>query len=180
MNGQHALIQDGDVFAFRGRGFWAAAIKLRTFSRVTHVGFAIRVRGVLCALEAREKIGVRIFPLELYERDSNMEVDWYQFKSGLYPDVTRAAIIERAISHLGCSYASAWQFVRSFGLLSEPLCDKLGIRHVTNYGRFFCSQYVLASLREAGYQGDREVHPALASPGDIIELECLERRGRVA
>lgn len=172
-------VRDGDVLAFKSKGFWSAAIRLRTESRISHVGFAIRVRGILCALEARERQGVRIFPLRRYAEDPSYEVDWYRLRAEEF-NLQRASVIEAALEQWGKLYASPWQFVRSFGRIAEPLADYLGVPKSVNPDRFFCSEFVLQCLRRASYLGNPQYLPEQAAPGDIVELDCLERMCRIA
>lgn len=170
---------DGDVLAFHRRGFWGAAIRLRTSARVSHVGFAARFRGRLCVVEAQEGRGVQVVPFTSYQADVNIEAFWYRLRAEQF-GVSRTAVIDLALSHWGCRYSSPLQFVRSWGLVSEPLCDCLGICKDLDPQRFFCSEFVLSSLRGAGYCGNPEFEPIRSSPGDVIELDCLERMARCA
>jgi hypothetical protein len=166
---------DGDILAFRGRGFWSALIKLRTFSRVTHVGFAYNFRGQIWVVEARELRGVRLVPLKTYAADCNYQIDWYPLRAREF-GIDRTELISSALGNVGSRYASPWQFLRSWGWISRPVADYFGLAEDTNEGRFFCSEFVLAKLREAGYRLNGHKLPARTNPGDVLELECLGGR----
>lgn|GEM_PF-2583979 len=172
------FIREGDVFGFKTRGFWSAAIRLRTESRFSHVGFAIKIRGRQCVLEAREKVGVRLFPLSRYQSDSSTEVWWFRLRAEEF-GINRNRLVSEALESWGDAYASPWQFLRSFGFVTPELADKLGIPAIVNRQRFFCSDYVLAKLRMQGYRGDSRLSAIKASPGDVTELACLEGMGRL-
>lgn len=167
-------IEEGDVLAFHfdPGSIFSQLISFRTRSRVSHVGFAVKVHGRVCVIEAIEGRGVRVFPLSMVLKQGR-KVDWY------HTDVPRTSwrwtISNEALSHWGRKYASPWQFVRSFGLVTRWVCDRLGVARDTNDKRFFCSEFVVSCLKRSGIMIDGD--SALMSPGDVIELPCLVRRG---
>jgi len=169
-------LRPGDLFAFSGRGFWSRMIRLRTTSRMTHVGFAFRLQNRLAVIEARERRGVRLFPLERY-LEQNVTIHWYQLLDEDY-GIDRTTLVNEALTHWGKRYAGAFQFLRSFGFLTRRMCDWLGLPHDTNPERFFCSEFVQHCLAVAGYAGNM-LPPALTSPGDVVLLPCFRRRGRL-
>lgn len=169
--------QDGDILAFRGVGFWSAAIKVRTTGRVSHVGFAYRLDGELWVIEAKEKIGVRLVPLALYLANSAVEVDWHPLLADEH-HIRRDLLVTLARADVGKPYASIWQFLRSWGLISRRLADHFGWPADTNEGRFFCSEFVLAKLRGAGYYANGRRIPAQSSPADVLELDCVGKGRR--
>jgi hypothetical protein len=169
-------IRDGDVGAVHRKGLFSAAIRMRTFSRVSHVLYFVTVRGILCALQAQEGRGVEVIPFSTLIEDSTVQVTLYALKDRF--QLSRLKILTHAFSHWGCRYAPPWQFIRSF--LTKELCDYFGFARNVDAKRFFCSQFVLDSLRAAGYEGNPDLDPVTTSPGDILELDCLERVGRVA
>ena len=79
----------------------------------------------------------------------------------------------------GKRYAPWVQFLRSFGWLIKPLANRLGFEMDLAPDRFFCSEFVMLKLRQAGYTGEGAADPAITSPAKIIELPCLHRRGRL-
>lgn len=170
--------RDGDVLAFRACGFISALIRRVTCARVTHVGFLVTIRGRKCVLEAREFKGVRLVPLSIYTSDSTCRVDWLRLKDEAY-SISRWTVINEAFDHLGQRYASPWQFLRSWGLVSSTLADWLGWPADTDATRFFCSEFVLACLRRAGYAANGHFEPARTAPGDIVELRCLQPMGEL-
>lgn len=170
-------VRSGDVLAFYGHGLIATAIRFRTLSRCTHVGFALWFRGRLCVLEAREFKGVRLFPVGRYLSDPDLKIVHYELLDEGY-GINRSVVVDSALSHWGKRYASTWQFLRSYGLVTRRMADRLGLAPDTNPERFYCSEYVQDSLREGGYKGEGSSRPpAETSPGDVLELPCLSRRG---
>ena len=172
-------IQDGDVLAFRGTAAFSRLIQWRTRARVSHVGFAVWLRhwDRLAVLEAMEPGGIRLHPLR--QRLAAGEwVDWYKLNDSR---VHRATVVEAAFEHWGKRYASPWQFVRSWGVLSRWLGDRLGRDSDTNPERFFCSELVAHCLQRAGYAIDDPAwkDPARMAPADVIELPVLHRMGKL-
>ena len=167
-------IRDGDVLAFRGTRLFSRLIKFWTQSRVSHVGIACWMHKRLTVIEALEPGGVRVYPMSRYV-SRGCRVDWYHLVS---PDLNRQQIVAFALSKWGLRYASPWQFFRSWGWLSRWWANRRGLAADTNDARFFCSELVLDALRTGGYKGEGYDKPASqTSPGDVIELPCLHRRG---
>lgn len=173
-----ASIRDGDVFAFRGSRWYSELIKLRTLSRISHVGIAIWVRERLCVMEALEGDGIRIFPVSKCLQDGCV-IDWYELFDS---DIDRSVVTDEALSHWGKLYAPWWQFVRSWGFLTKWFIKKevIDVPVDVDPERFFCSEFVLRCLQRGGYMGEGyDTNPAEASPGDVVELPCLHRMGRL-
>ena len=172
------LIKDADVLAFRGSHFFSKLIKLRTLARVSHVGFALRILDRLCVLEAVEGVGVRLFPLDKH-LNRGARVDWYQLDDTHYA-VSRDKVIRFVLYVWGAEYAKWSQFLRSWGFLSRRIADFWGLSMDMDEGRWFCSELVMAGLRDGGYTGEGyERESAATSPAEIIELPCLRRMGRL-
>tara|TARA_R100000656_G_scaffold66206_1_gene50268 strand:- start:116 stop:658 length:543 start_codon:yes stop_codon:yes gene_type:complete len=169
-------IRNGDVLAFRGKRWYSWLIKFRTLSRVSHVGVAIWFGDRLCCLEALEGSGVRLYPVSKYMECGDW-VDWYE----LYDEsISRKQLTDYALKSWGKRYASLWQFIRSWGIVCRRWFDKNLAPPDTNKDRFFCSEFVMSALREGGYSGEGfERPPARTSPGDVVELPCLHRMGRL-
>lgn len=167
-------IQNGDVLAFRydPKSFFSQLISFRTRSRISHVGICVRFYDRLCVVEALEGRGVRVFPVSTILKKGRTLV-WYQTVVPI--SINRFDVSEAALSHWGQKYASPWQFVRSFGLLTRWICDRLKIKRDTNDKRFFCSEFVVTCLQEAGIEINED--PAMMSPADVIELPCIIQRG---
>lgn len=165
-------IRTGDLLAFHGTSLWSRIIRLRTSSRVTHVGFAYWFGERLCVWESKERIGVRLSPVSVYLRQHpTARVDWYSLVDR---DVSRPALVDFARQHWCAAYAPWWQFVRSWGLLASRLADRLGLGDDVAPDRWHCSEFVMQALREAGYRGPGYV-AARTQPGDLIELPCYQR-----
>ena len=176
------IIQDGDVLAFESVGLISRLIRLRTSSHISHVGFACWSRGIQMVLESREGNGVRLFPLEVYlKRNPKLVVHVYKLQAAEY-DIERHAVIESAYADLGQDYASPWQFLRSWGLITKRVADRLGIPADVDADRLFCSEYVTKHIRAGGYIGhglDIVKPAAQTDPGDVVRMACLNRVGYV-
>lgn len=176
-------IEDGDVLAFHGRGFWSSLIKLRTWSRITHCGFAHWHRGMLCVFEAREMRGVRLYPLHRYLGSSTARVDLYKLRErdveGRRLTFDRNRLISFALAHWGARYAHPLQFLRSFGIITRWVCDRLGIPIDTDVTRFFCSEFVVSGLSYALGRAISETMPPAAPPAIVTELKELSWMGRL-
>ena len=174
--GAREKIRNGDILAFRGNRCFSWLIKFRTLSRVSHVGIAIWFNNRLCCLEAMEGSGVRLFPVSKFIEDGDW-VDWYEPYD---ESVSRKQMVKYGLTCWGKRYASIWQFIRSWSIVCRRYFDKNLAAPDTNQERFFCSEVVMAEHKEGGYDGEGyERPPARTSPGDIVELPCLHRMGRL-
>jgi len=174
-------IRDGDVLAFRGTRWWSWLIRYFTQSRTSHVGFALWMHGRLCVMEALEGRGIRIFPVSKCLEDGEW-IDWYELHKPEDNKIDRDVLVATALSHWGKQYAPWWQFVRTWCRWLRRYMDMRGKPMDVDPERFFCSEFVLTCLRMSGYLGEgfaSNLSPAAASPGDIIELPCLHRMGKL-
>jgi len=167
-------IANGDVIAFHyaRRSLFSQLISLWTRSRISHVGLVMRVNGRVAVIEALEGWGVRVYPISRI-LSSGRQIEWY----ALRPGVDRREIVHEALAHWGQRYASPWQFIRSFSVLTKWTLDKWGIRNDISTKRFFCSEFVAHCLKAGGLEDDTA--PSLMAPADICELDCLERKGKL-
>lgn len=181
-------ILTGDVLLFRGRAsLWGAAIKLRTLSRFSHVGIALRIRvghsSHLCVIEAKEGVGVRVMPLEWMLRHYRGEIDWFSLRTHPYDQEmanhSRERVAGFLLDHWGSRYASAWQFIRAFFVTGRAIGRWLGLPIDADPDRFFCSEAVAEALSAGGFCGGDLIGaaPQELSPGDIAEFTCLQRMG---
>ena len=170
-----SLISSGDVIAFEVApwSLFSQLISLWTRSRYSHVGLVMKVHGRLAVIEALEGRGVRIHPLSRLVRTRRL--DWFKLDK---TQVNRVALVGDALSHWGQRYASPWQFIRSFSILTRRFLDKWGAPGDTNDERFFCSEFVMHAMRRGGYKGEGP-DDAKATPDDITRLPCLTRQGRL-
>lgn len=174
---QFDRIRNGDVLAFRSRSFWSRLIQFRTFARVSHVGFAYWLEGRLAVIEAKDWYYVQVWPLDRYLKDESYEIDHYELLDCEH-QIDRDRVARTALSLWGSRYASPWQFVRSWGIFTRWLGDKLGWSKDTDSDRYHCSETILTCLVAGGYVGEGfEKSPARTSPGDIVMLPCLHRTG---
>lgn len=168
-------IQPGDVLLFEGRGFWSSVIRLRTASKITHAGFAFEVHGRLACLEAAEGSGVRIHPLDTYLAAGH-RIHWHRLLAREY-GVSRERVMDFALGEWGKRYASATQFLRSFGFAAARLANRCGCKIDTNADRWFCSELVQQGILSGGWKPEAEIHPAQTPPGDLAFLPCLKPEG---
>ena len=168
-----SLIQSGDVIAFETSrwSLFSQLISLWTRSRYSHVGIVMKVHGRLAVIEALEGVGVRIHPLSRLV--TTRRLDWFKLDRD---QVNRIALVGDALSHWGQRYASPWQFIRSFSVITKRILDKWGLPNDVNTERFFCSEFVMHAMRRGGYQGDAPAS-ARTTPDDITRLPCLTRQG---
>lgn len=172
-------IATGDVLFFRGKLLHARIIQRWTRSVYSHVGIAVWIRadGVrrLCVLEALEGHGVRLYPLSRYIRRGDA-VDWW---SVAVDGFDRDKAVGWALMQLGARYASPWQFLRSFSVLTKRVCDWLGLPTRIDADRWFCSAYSVQFLLAGGWRPDADLHVDAyrAAPGDAARLPCLRMRG---
>jgi len=148
-------------------------ISLWTRSRYSHVGLVMKVHGRLAVIEALEGTGVRIHPLSRLVK--RRKLDWFKLDK---TQVNRVALVGDALTHWGQRYASPWQFIRSYSFITRKILDSIGVPADTNNERFFCSEFVMHAMRQAGYQGEGP-DDARATPDDITRLPCLTRQGRL-
>jgi len=174
-------IASGDVLLFRGSLLHSRIIQRWTRSVYSHVGLALWIKadGVqrLMVIEAREGSGVRLFPLSEYLARGD-HVDWFAITdSGL----SREKTIGWGMDRLGRAYASPWQFLRSFGLVSKRLSNWLGLPTKVDQDRWFCSWFAAQALRAGGWvpSPSDDQPPEKCTPGDIALFTCLQRRGQL-
>lgn len=173
-------IETGDLLFLRGRLLHSHLIQVWTRSVYSHVGVAvwIQVGSIrrLFVVEALEGKGVRLYPLSRYI-SAGEDVDWFAVKEPGY-DRTKAAAW--ALAQVGLKYASPWQMLRSFGLITKWVCDHLGLPTKIDSNRWFCSCYAVRLLMAGGVQFDEDVDPSLTPPGKVALLTCLHRMGALA
>lgn len=170
-------LADGDLLAVKGKSAWSRAIQLRTFSRISHVGLAIWSKDFnqWCLLEAKEKIGVRLFPLRTYlQCNPGIEVVWYELLADKY-NINREDLIEWSKKQWGKKYASTFQFLRSWGSITRRIADLLNVPLDTDSNRFFCSEFIAGGLEVGGFSIHKD--PAQTDPGDLVELPCYHAVG---
>jgi hypothetical protein len=160
-----------DVVAFSGTRVWSRLIRLRSRSRYSHVGLVCEIDGDEYVLEALERKGVRLVPLSVWFTWSG-SVTALRFDPDVVGDVDRQRIIDFAKARLGQEYASPWQFVRSWGLITRAVCRWLGVRVDLEATRWFCSELVAAALESADARLPKA--PSEMTPGDVVNLPYLE------
>jgi hypothetical protein len=199
-----ARIQTGDVFLFQGSSIFGRLVKLRTLSRYSHAGIALRVKADgctrVCVLEALEPHGVRMFPLDQYLEGKD-RVDWFAItedyvympqvplvgEPGTDPEIrlpddgriNREKMAAYALKQWGRRYA--WrQLFWSFSITGRFL------RYLFRWnltqrekGKFFCSELVAHALAHAGYRTEDGLTPIQTTPEDVSRYPCLQRRGEL-
>lgn len=174
-------ISNGDVLLFRGSWLHSRIIQRWTRSVYSHVGLALWIQtdGVkrLMVIEAMERRGVQLFPLSEYLARGD-HVDWFAITDA---QIERPKVVAWGMARLGRDYASAWQFVRSFGFFTKRIANSLGIATKVDRNRWFCSWFAAQALRAGGWippETDR-LPPEQYTPGDISLFSCLQRRGKL-
>jgi len=158
-------IKNGDIFCFRGKGLWSWLIRCISQSKVSHIGIAIWLWDRLYVLEAKECIGVRLFPMDMYAETYAGEINWYEnlgFEYGID--------INQMMDHALCQVGKKYSFTNIF----RDFISKF--RRVPD--KYYCSHLVLECLREAGYGGEGFNDPN-PSPGEVATLPCLHRMGTI-
>lgn len=178
------IILTGDVFSFRrSPTLFGRLIRAVTQSSVSHVGFAIWLQSQayrrLYICEALEGHGVRLYPMSRCVEEcarTGCIVDWHAFDGNAEQ---RAVIADFCESSVGKRYASPWQFVRSFGLISRWLGRRFGWPVDLDPERFFCSEFVATALAAVGCFPDEPdtPDPAAMAPGWIDLYPCLHHEG---
>jgi len=173
-------MQDGDLIICRGRSPISWFIRSWTQSPFAHVGVIVwdaraDLGHVPHVIEARLGRRVTCRPLEQVIREDG-KCDWYQLTC---PDVDRTKVAIAARQFLGWPYASWWQFLRSFSVLTAWILDRLGKADDTDPERVFCSELVMESLRVGGMEWSYDQEPARMTPGDVALLPCYQRKGTV-
>lgn len=186
-----ASLQSGDLILFRGRKFWSRLITLRTASIYTHVGIVVRLTSGnterVFMVESKEWRGVQMLPLSSVIA-SEGQADWFALADahtlyggdGLTRTISRDAVIDYSLSRVGKRYASVWQFLRSWGVVSRGLADRFGLADDVDADRQFCSEFVLNALTSAGMPAGGMV-AARTSPGELATEfpQYLVHRGRL-
>ena len=174
-------IENGDVLLFRGSFLHSRFIQRWTRSVYSHVGLALWIHtdGVrrLMVIEAMEGRGIRLFPLSEYLQRGD-HLDWFRVTD---ESVQRDKVVAWAMARLGRDYASAWQFLRSFGFLTKRIANLLGLPTKMDRNRWFCSWFAAQALRAGGWSPPEpeRLPPEQYTPGDISLFPCLQRRGRL-
>lgn len=173
-------MQNGDLVLCRGRSPLSRFIAWWTQSKFAHVGVVVFDKvgdlGLMPhVIEARLGRIVSCRPLaRVIEEDG--PVDWYALTC---PEIDRLAVATAARQFLGWPYASWFQFLRSFSVVTSRLLDRLGYPDDTDPERVFCSELVMEALRVGGLEWSCDVDPARMTPGDVALLTCVQRKGTV-
>lgn len=158
--------EPGDLLFFGGERWWSKLIKLRTWSRWSHVGMVVDKdnEGRVLVCEALEGYGVRTVDAE----------EWMTWKGsiGLGEVLMRIEAkrmsADYMLSQVGMRYASPRQFIRSFSFLWRRIAKFIGLPADTDANRWFCSELVAAAIQSAD-QITWKKKPAKMQPGDLAE-----------
>jgi hypothetical protein len=180
------VIGDGDVILFRrARAWYSRLIRLWTRSVYSHVGMTCWVRSnahnTLMLIEATFP-RVRITPLEWLLRacqQDGISCDWWAIHD---PAINRRSVANHLLERINDRYAPPWQFVWSWGWLSQRLRRLFGLRSDVDEWREFCSELVAGALRAGGYRPAEDddaipLEAAETDPGDLALYPCLRRMG---
>lgn len=173
-------IHTGDLLFFRGRLLHSRLIQCWTKSVYSHVGVGIWLEAGpirrLFVAEALEGRGVQLFPLSRY-LSAGESVDWFAV---IDESFDRDYAAGWALAQVGLKYASIWQMLRSFGLISKWIADHLGLPTKIDRDRWFCSCYAIRLLEAGGVAFSEAIDPSLTPPGGVAFLTCLRRMGTLS
>lgn len=162
--------QTGDLIFYSGITVWSRLIRLRTLSRWSHVGILIRNEAAgMSVVESLEGIGVRIVPICVWDMWPG-DIGWASVPAT--PE-QRERIADHGITQVGCGYASAVQFVRSFSWLWRRGAVAVGLPVDVNPSRYFCSELAAEALQVGGV--DLPGKPSRISPGRLAERYHVRR-----
>lgn len=173
-------IENGDVLAFRGRGFVSRMISLFSGGSTTHVGMAVWWHNRLMLLESREFRGIRIVALSR-EVERN-EVWWYRpSDEATLLSLHRLRKMAWAVENAGTGYnylgilRYTYRVVPKWlrWLLPKTQTDRLSM------GNRFCSEFVSAVYRRAGLDLRPDLPDASTSPAELVKTTLLENEGRL-
>lgn len=156
----------GDLIFFSGRKPFSWMIRIRSFSRWSHVGIVVypQVIGEPIEpqiIESLEGHGVRVVSANVWRA-------WHG-RVALGPIVLtnklREELAAYAASKRGCRYASPWQFVRSFALLTSRIADLFRSPEDRDRTRYFCSELAAEAMQHIGMQLPKS--PPKMKPADL-------------
>lgn len=141
----------GDLIFFAGRKPFSWLIRIRSLSRWSHVGIVVcpQVIGEPIEpqiIESLEGVGVRTV-------SSNVWRKWHGHVAIgriVLPPKLREHLADYAASKRGCRYASPWQFVRSFALLTSRILDLFRTPADEDRSRYFCSELAAEAMQSVG------------------------------
>ncbi len=156
----------GDLIFFSGRRPFSWLIRIRSLSRWSHVGIIVcpNVEGQDIEpqiIESLEGVGVRTV-------SSNV---WRQWRGRVaigritLPPKLREQLVDYAASKRGCRYASPWQFIRSFAVLTSRVLDLFRRPEDRDRERFFCSELAAEAMHSVGILLPKS--PSKMKPADL-------------
>lgn len=174
-----------DLIAFEGTTPFELLIRLRTWSRYSHIGFVLETHGRTAVIESTDHSGVDINPIDLYLADPKITLHWFKLRAEEF-GIDRDRLAEGLVDLWGKKYPRWSQFARTWGFFSRRIGDWLGQPIDTDPDRFFCSEYGMDRLIYAGLPQSvivdrfgRELSPAETSPDDLISLPIFDYQGRL-
>lgn len=161
-------LQTGDIVLYSGTRLWSRVIRAFSRSKWSHVGMVVRMNGDCWVIEALEGKGVRCVPFTCW-------LAW-----GGEIGVGVSMLSDRQVDgmqhwlayQIGKEYASAWQFVRSFGLVWSRLRKLFGVKVDADSNRFTCSELLASACFWNGLEIPK--HAAKMTPGDVAALPYWE------
>lgn len=143
----------GDLIFFSGRKPFSWLIRIRSWSRWSHVGIVVCPEVMADVppiephiIESLEGHGVRVVSFNVWRSWSGHVA----LGRITLPPQLREQMVDYAASKRGCRYASPWQFVRSFTLLTSRVLDFFHRREDRDRSRYFCSELAAESMKSVG------------------------------
>ena len=148
----------GDLLSFSGKGFIPTVIKLKTWSRVSHVGIVVFPGWMIEATTLGDRSGV--FMSRINERTSNYNGrTWLQKLKLEYRLKADIHAMQRfLVAQDGKRYD-----------IFQAICSALIWRNKEDFRQLFCSELVAAGLEKAGIWSG---NCSEMTPVDITRLDC--------
>lgn len=156
----------GDLIFFSGRKPFSWLIRIRSLSRWSHVGIVTcpQVEGEAIEpqiIESLEGVGVRTVHSDTWRKwNGHVAIG----KLTLAP-ASRELMANYAASKRACRYASPWQFVRSFALLTSRVLDLFRKPEDADRSRYFCSELAAEAMQVVGFVLPKS--PPKIKPADL-------------
>jgi hypothetical protein len=175
-------IQTGDVFLYKGKGFWTPAVgwispvvRWFTNSPYTHAGMAVWWDKRLMVIESIGR-GVIANPVSLSFDRYKADIDWFTSREEI-SSKDRDKMEFYSQEQLGKRFA----FWKAFLLLVKM---KMGLSldrsdRFRKESRFYCSQFVAQVYNKLGFDLSEGRADRFMSPKDVAESPLLRNKGRI-
>jgi len=148
----------GDLLAFSGRGLIPTIIKIKTWSRISHVGIVIYPGWMIEATTLGDKSGVFISDINDRIRNYNGRIWLQKLKLEYRLKADIHAMQRFLVAQNGKQYD-----------VFQAVCSALIWRNKEDFRQLFCSELVAAGLEKAGIWSG---NCSEMTPVDITRLDC--------